>query len=362
MRNLFLAIGVVLIGVVAYLLLWPVPVDPVSWRAPVDRGAVDPFGPDEQLKLARGIATGEYEGPEDISFGPDGYLYATTSSGTVIRVSPSGDVSPFTTTGGRPLGITRAGDGSLLVANAYIGLQRIDASGEVSDVLTELDGEPLVYANNVTAASDGRVYFSESSTKFGAQESGGTYAASLLDIMEHGGHGRVIEFDPASGEARVIVDKLNYANGVAISDDGQFLLIAETGAYRIHRHWLAGPRAGETEVILDNLPAFPDNITKGLQGRFWVGLIAPRIAALDKLSARPWLRKVVQRLPAPLRPKALPYSHVIAISGEGEVLMNLRDPGAKFPSLTAVLETPDALYLGSLFGHNLARLDKRDLL
>jgi sugar lactone lactonase YvrE len=361
MKTLLLAIGAVLVATVLYLALWPVPVDPQAWQAPVDRGAVDPFGPDEQLKVARRIDTGEYEGPEDVSFGPGGYLYATTSSGTIIRISRSGDVAPFTDTGGRPLGITRARDGSLLVANAYIGLQRIDPDGEVSDLLTEVDGEPLVYANNVAAATNGRIYFSESSTKFTGLQFGGTYASSLLDIMEHGGHGRVIEFDPASGEARVIVDKLNYANGVAISDDDRFLLIAETGAYRIHRHWLAGPRAGETEVVLDNLPAFPDNITAGMKGRFWVGLIAPRIAALDKLSDKPWLRKVVQRLPAALRPRALPYSHVIAISGDGEVLMNLRDPGAKFPSVTAVLETPDALYLGSLFGHSLARLDKRDL-
>ena len=325
-------------------------------------GATDPFGADERLQMARGISIGEHEGPEDISFGPGRFLYATTSNGMILKVSRSGGVSPFVDVGGRPLGIAQGRDGSLLVANAYIGLQRIDESGSVTALLSEIDGDPIVYANNVAVARDGRVFFSEASSKFGAKQFGGTYAASLLDIMEHGGHGRVIEFDPATGGSRVVVDGLNFANGVAISNDDRFLLIAETGAYRIHRHWLAGPRAGETEVILDNLPAFPDNITAGMQGRFWIGLIAPRIDALDLLSDKPWLRKVVQRLPAFLRPKALPYSHVIAIDGDGQVLMNLRDPAARFPSLTAVLETPDALFLGTLFGHKLARLDKNDLL
>ena len=353
--------GGVLVAVL-YLCFWPVPIDPVAWEAPIDRGVEDPLGADVRLQFARGISTGDFEGPEDLSFGWDGLLFSASSNGMILSISRSGRVAPFVDVGGRPLGLTRGPDGALYIANAYLGLQRVDRDGNVTSLLTELDGTPLVYANNVAVARDGRVFFSESSSKFGARQYGGTYAASRLDIMEHGGHGRVIEFDPASGSARIIMDGLNYANGVAISDDDRFLLVAETGAYRIHKYWLTGPRTGQTDVIIDNLPAFPDNITAGMQGRFWIGLIAPRVAALDKLSAYPWLRKVVQRLPAFLRPKAVPYSHVIAINGEGEVLMNLRDPNARFPSLTAVLETPDALYLATLFGHTLARLDKRDLL
>ncbi len=362
MKRLLLGGTFVLLAIALYLALWPVPVEPVAWQAPVDRGIAEPFGPDSQLQFVRTISTGDYEGPEDLCLGWDGHLYATSSDGTILKISRSGRVTPVVDVGGRPLGLSRGPDGDLYVANAHIGLQRVSRDGRVENLLTEIDGKPLVYANNVDVTSDGRVFFSESSSKFGAQAFGGSYAASLLDVMEHGGHGRIIEYNAGTGAARVIVEGLNYANGVAVSDDDRFLLIAETGAYRIHRHWLAGPRAGDTEVVLDNLPAFPDNITAGMQGRFWVGLIAPRVAALDKLSDKPALRKVVQRLPAALRPKALPYSHVIAITGDGEVLMNLRDPSARLPSLTAALETPDALYLGTLFGHRLGRLDKRDLL
>jgi hypothetical protein len=70
---------------------------------------------------------------------------------------------------------------------------------------------------------------------------------------------------------------------------------------------------------------------------------------------------VVQRLPAGVRPKAEPYSHVIGINGDGEVLMNLRDPEARFPSLTGVYETRSSLYLTRLFGNELPVLDKEDL-
>jgi hypothetical protein len=70
---------------------------------------------------------------------------------------------------------------------------------------------------------------------------------------------------------------------------------------------------------------------------------------------------MVQRLPPALRPKAEPFSHVVAINGDGEVLMNLHDPGARFPTLTGALETRDSLYLTTLFGNRLARLEKREL-
>ena len=293
--------------------------------------------------------------------GWDGRIYATTKSGKLLQVDGYGKVREFADLGGRPLGIEPDAEGSLIVANAYSGLQRVSRKGVVEVLLDTVDGRPLVYADDLAIADNGIIYFSEASTKFGAQASEGTYEGSLLDIMEHGGHGQVIAFDPASGNAEIILDGLQFANGIAISEDQSFLLIAETGSYRILKHWLTGPDAGKTETLIDNLPGFPDNINNGLNDRFWIGFVAPRVGILDKLSDKPFLRKVVQRLPARVRPKAELYSHVIAINGDGEVLMNLRDPEARFPSMTGVYETRDALYLTRLFGSELPVLDKENL-
>lgn len=350
-----------LLGAAIYFLFWPVPVEPLAWDAPADRGFVDPYAPNEQLKFAQAIDLGEYAGPEDITAGKDGLLYSTSESGAILRYYPDGRVEVFAEAGGRPLGIEVDRDGSLVIANAYLGLQRVLPDGTVRLLLDEVDGRPLVYADDLDIADDGRIFFSEASNRFGAQANGGTYAASLLDIMEHGGNGFVAEFDPASGTARIIIDDLNFANGIAISKDQRFLLVAETGAYRILKHWLSGPDAGKTEVLLDNLPAFPDNINRGLQDRFWIGLISPRVAILDRLAGNPFLRKVVQRMPTRLRPGAVPHSQVIAINGDGEVLMNLHDERARFPALTGVFETRDTLFLTTLFGHRLAYVRKQDL-
>jgi sugar lactone lactonase YvrE len=358
-------LGVVLAIVAAfliYLFLWPVPIDPVAWEAPVDAGLVDPFEPNDRLRKARLIDLGSHQGPEDVAEGSDGLIYTATNGGQVIRFDATGNnIEVFAETGGRPLGLEFDSDGNLLVANAYLGLQRITPDGTVEVLTDEYDGEPILYADDVAVANDGMIYFSDASSKFGAMKTGGSYEASLMDLMEHGGHGRIYRYDPTTRETNIVLDGLNFANGVAISGDQQYLMINETGSYRVLRHWLEGPDAGNTEIVIDNLPGFPDNINNGLNGRFWVGLVAPRNKLLDDMSGKPWLRKLVQRLPAAVRPKAVPSSHVIAINADGEVLMNLQDTNARMPALTGVCESRNMLWLSSLFGNRVGKLDKRDL-
>lgn len=357
--GLLLAIVILL---TLYLLFWPVPIEPVAWQAPQNRGLVDPFEANDRLRHARLIDLGGHSGPEDLAGGPDGRIYTGTVDGSIVRFNADGSgLETFAKTGGRPLGLEFDAQGNLFVANAYLGVQRITPEGSISTVVDNFEGEPIAYADDIAVGMDGMIYFSDASTRFGALQGGGTYEASLLDLMEHGGHGRVLRHDPGSGTTTLLLDGLNFANGVAISEDQESLLISETGSYRILRYQLAGPDSGSVQVVIDNLPGFPDNINNGLNGRFWVGLVAPRNDLLDGLSDKPWLRKVVQRLPAALRPEAVPSSHVFAMTARGEVLMDLQDSAAQLPALTGVYETRDALWLSTLFGDRAARLDKDDL-
>ncbi len=357
----------VVVGLIAllflYFLFWPVPIDPVSWDAPVDAGLVDPFASNDRLRRAKVFDLGSHTGPEDVTSGPDGLIYAAMADGVIIRLRPDGSrVEVFAETGGRPLGIEFDAHGNLFVANATLGIQKITPDGIVQVLVDTYNGQRIEYADDLAVAANGKIYFSDASSKFSASKSGGSYEASLLDILEHGGHGRIFEFDPASGKTVVIADGLNFANGVAISDDQQYLLFNETAHYRVWRYWLEGPRRGQREVVIGNLPGFPDNVNNGLNGKFWIGLVAPRNDLLDDLSNKPWLRKVTQRLPAFLRPKAEPSSHIIAIAGDGQVLMNLQDSSATVPALTGAFETRDAIWLSSLFGNRLARIDKDRLI
>lgn len=341
-----------------YLALWPVPIDPVAWQAPVDRGLADPYLPNKLLQAARPIDLGKHEGPEDATLGHGKVIYATTLGGNILRVRDT-HVDVFATVGGRPLGIEIAADGSLVVANALIGLQRVTMDGTVSTLYGSTDAP--VFANNLAIAPDGLIYFTEASRKFSAMSFGDTMEATLYDVMEHGGHGRVLAFDPGTGQSRILLDGLAYANGIAISETGDFLLVVEMNEYRVLKYWLKGPRRGTSEVLIENLPGFGDNLKTGLNGRFWLGFAAPRKAIVDRLADKPFLRKVVIRLPRFLRPAADLSSHVIAFDRDGVVLMNLQDPDARYPTLTGVLETRDELYLTTLYGNVLPVIAKKDL-
>jgi hypothetical protein len=124
------------------------------------------------------------------------------------------------------------------------------------------------------------------------------------------------------------------------------------------RYWIAGPKKGKSEPLIEGLPGFPDNISTGFEGRYWVALVSPRNPLVDNLSGKPFLRKMIQRMPAFLRPKAVPYGHIIAIDGSGKVLEDLQDPDGAYPINTSVTEMEDYLYIGSLVTPVLGRLPK----
>lgn len=42
------------------------------------------------------------------------------------------------------------------------------------------------------------------------------------------------------------------------------------------RYYLKGPKAGKSELLLDNLPGYPDNIKLNSRGNFYVGLASVR--------------------------------------------------------------------------------------
>jgi sugar lactone lactonase YvrE len=359
LRKSLLALLVILLLIVLYFLVWPVPIEPVAWKAPPNPGYTGPFAPNELLKGIEFLKIGPNHGPEDVAVDDQGRIYLATHGGIIVRLQPDGTKPEnWVNTNGRPLGIDFDNAGNLIVADAFRGLLSISREGKITELAKVADGIPIRYADDVDCAADEKIYFSDASTKFGAKESGGTMEGSLLDIMEHGGHGRLLEYDPATRQTKTLLSGLNFANGVAVSHDQTYVLINETGSYRVIRYWIAGPNKGKSEPIIENLPGFPDNISTGLEGRFWVALISPRNKLVDDLSEKPLLRKMIQRMPKFIRPKATAYGHIIAIDGNGKVLKDLQGPKTGYPQNTSVTETKEFLYIGSLISPVVARLAK----
>jgi sugar lactone lactonase YvrE len=365
MKKLILAIGVLLLLLLAYLVLWPVPIEPVAWDAPLPPGYTGPHAVNNRLAGLKMISLGAEEGPEHIAIGKDGKLYTTVASGNILRMNPDGSAQEvFVNTGGRVLGFDFDAAGNLIAADAVKGLLLIGPDRKMAVLADRVNGDPIRYADAVAVAASGKIYLSDASTRFAPKKWGGTFEASVLDILEQSSTGRVLEYDPADKTTRVVAKGLSFANGVVLSGDEKTLFVNETGKYRVWRisvdaRDLEISTAGDqAKLLFDNLPGYPDNLMRGLDGKIWLGFAKPRNPTVDKLAAKPLMRKVTLRLPRAMWPIPKAYGHVMAFTEDGSVVADLQDPSGAYPETTAVTETADRLYIQSLHAKGLGWLAK----
>ena len=338
-RTLIVVLGLVA-AALAYLTLWPVPIAPVAWQPPQDKGYTGAFERNDRLKALEFADLQGETGPEDAAVGPGRRGLCADpfgpkfSKSILLRARRKSSRHPAAgcLASSSP---TRANFTRRMPIGGCSGSEPTARSR--CSPTRRWTGSPIVYANDLDIAADGVVYFSDASTKFGAKASGGTLPAALLDLMEHGPNGRVLKYDPETQEATVLLAGRSYANGIALAADGSYLLVAETGTYSILKHWLEGSRAGETETLIANLPGFPDNINDNPDGTFWTGLVSPRSPVVDALAGSPFLRKVIMRLPAAIRPGPQRYGFAIRFDGDGNILENLQDPAGDYASVTGAV-------------------------
>ena len=365
MKKALSAVVVVVLALLAYLLLWPVPIVPVNWVAPEAPGYSGVHAVNNRLANLQMIDLHGEEGPEHIAFGPDGKLYTTLASGNIVRMDRDGGAQEvFANTGGRVLGFDFDAQGNMIAADAVKGLLSISAQSKVTVLVDNVEGVPIRFADAVVVARNAKIYLSDASERFAPKDWGGTFEASILDIFEQSASGRILEYDPASKATRVVAQGLSFANGVALSQDEQTLFVNETGRYRVWRIAVAANQlnlanpGSQASVLFDNLPGYPDNLMRGRDGKIWLGLVKPRNPTADKMGDKPWLRKLTLRLPRALWPVPRSYGHVMAFTEDGKVVADLQDPSGAYPETTAVTETADRLYIQSLHAKGLGWLAK----
>lgn len=346
------AVLLVLALLVAYLCAWPVPVKPVAWRPPKAPPLMGAYAPNDRLRAVEWLGRGVAVGPEATAIDARGRVHTGTRDGRILRFDPaSGGFETLATTGGRPVGMAFDATGRLVFCDAAKGLLALSSDGRVTTLASGHAGVPFRLADDVAVAPDGTIYFTDASAKFGLHQ-------IREDILEHGGHGRLLAYHPDTGKTDLLLAGLDFANGVAVAEDGSYVLVNETGSYRVVRHWLAGPRRGASEPFIENLPGLPDNITWSPARRvFWVALFSPRLPALDALGGSPFLRRVVYRLPLWTQPQPARHAWALAVDERGQPVLSLQDrgPGA-FAPVTSVREHGGFLWLGSLEREALGRI------
>ncbi|MGW2034122.1 SMP-30/gluconolactonase/LRE family protein [Streptomyces sp. NPDC001356] len=293
-------------------------------------------------------------GPEDVVADPQGRVLTGVEDGRILRVHHPADPRRTRTevlaeTGGRPLGLELLPDGALVVCDAERGLLRVGPhDGTVRVLADAVAGERLRFCSNAVAVPDGTVYFTVSSRRH-------PLGRWIGDIVEHTGTGCLLRLAPGDREPEVLLEGLQFANGLALSADGSFLVIAETGSCRLTRCRLTGPRAGHAEPFAE-LPGMPDNLWReGPGGPLWVALASPRVPPLDLLHRTPpAVRRTAARaaVHAPYRPSGT--VGVVAVDDRGRTVHRLTRRRSGFRMVTSVCAVGDHLVLGSLWESGMA--------
>lgn len=322
-------------------------ISPVVWRPP----ATVPASPTTIDNLHVHPLPGT--GGEDVLVDESGRVITGLDDGRVLRFDPeTGRIRQLAETGGRPLGLEWLPDGRLLICDADRGLLAAEVSdagppatladGRLTVLVRTVAHTPVRICNNAAVARDGTIWFTDSSARFDLEH-------WKADIIEHSGTGRLLRRDP-DGRCEVVADRLQFANGVALTADEDALYFAETGNYTVSKLHLTGVRSGQREVLSPVLPGFPDNLATGTDGRIWVAIASPRNKLLDALGPRsPVLRKMVWALPEAAQPKPAHLTEVLAIdptTGLIDAAYAGEDP--VFGVSTGVREHHGTVWMGSL--------------
>ena len=294
-------------------------------------------------------------------FDKDDNLYCGSRHGDIIRFFAPDHTrwEVFAHIGGHPLGMAFDAEGNLHTCVGGMGLYMIRPDKTVIKLSDEtnrtlfsiVDDSRLRLADDLDIAPDGRVFFSEATIRYEMYD-------WMVDALEARGNGRIICYNPKDGSSRTVLPKLQLPNGICVEPSGQSLLYAETWGCRITRWYFDGPRKGQREVIIDNLPGYPDNINRASDGNYWCALCGMRSPIFD----------LALRLPAFRRRMVLKVARdewlypnmntgcVIKFAPDGKILDVLWDLGGEaHPMITSIREHKGYLYLGGIYNNRVGR-------
>lgn len=349
------------------------PIQPEAFRLNEPPLMAGCYEPNLKLRQAQRLFEDQLTGPESLANIGD-VLYTGTADGKIVKIDGR-KISVVTTLGkppcgsreeehicGRPLGIRVGPNGTLFVADAYLGLFEVNPVTGESTLLVStkkmIGGRRLSFINDLDVTQDGKkVYFTDSSSRWHRRD-------FMNLIMEATADGRVLEYDTETKEATVIMENLRFPNGIQLLPDDESVLVAETTMARIRRVHVAGLNKGGMDTFIDNLPGFPDNIRRSSSGGYWVAMSAirpnPGFSMLDFLSQRPWIKNLIFKLfSQETLLKFVPrYSLVVELQDGGTCVRSFHDPhGTVAAYISEAHEHNGHLYLGSFRSPYLCKLD-----
>jgi len=323
-------------------------IHPVAWQP----SKVLPFEGEtalnEKLTQTTRIHLNGWLGPEDIVFDSLGNLYCGVhnedfSDGRILKISVNNQIEEFYNAGSWVAGLHFDKNNNLIALSHKQGLISISPDKKVS-ILVDKDekGNRFFIPNGLDIASDGKMYFTNTS-EISAYNI--KYGRKL--ILEMKPRGALYCYNPENRSLETLINGTYFGNGVVLSKDESYVLMAETTKYRVLKYWLKGEKKGQTEIFLDNLQGFPNGISVRNDGTYWLGFTTKRNEALDKIHSKVGMKKFVYGLPNFLQPKADKFGMIQHISIDGKIIETLFDTkGILLPEAGAAKEYNGYLYIG----------------
>ncbi|KAF2312782.1 hypothetical protein GH714_040027 [Hevea brasiliensis] len=207
-------------------------------------------------------------GPESIAFDCNGKgPYVGVSDGRILKWqgpdqgwaeerkvcdgSTDPDKEPMC---GRPLGLKfNPATCDLYIADAYYGLLVVGPEGGVpTQLAASAEGVPFRFTNGLDIDPKTRlVYFTDSSIYFQRR-------VYIWAIISSDRSGRLLKYDPNSKKVTVLFQGLSFPNGVALSKDNSFILVAESGTFKILKFTLVNAEIQAPVEVFAQLGRVPE--------------------------------------------------------------------------------------------------------
>lgn len=238
-------------------------------------------------------------------------------------------------------------------------------------LLSQVRRKPKLFNSVAVSKANGDIFWTDSSSEYNR-------ANGLLSFFANPS-GRLFQYDRATGKSKLLLDNLYFANGVALSPNEDFVVVAETAALRLTRYHLTGKLAGTSDVYAEGLPGTPDNLTPDADG-IWVALGGPVneehpaiwLSATNAPLIRKFVLRIMHLIEMPIRfiQKTYPNVYtqsalnfvgsfesaaalmptgviVVRMDWNGKIIGSLHSYDGSIGALAHVLQVNDYLWMGS---------------
>lgn len=354
--KIVLALILLLTAFAVYVGVFGWNIQSVAYNPPKPLEMTGVLQPNERLKSAEVFGKGRILGGEDVAIDSQGRVYAgSVVDGKIYRIYPNenGWVEEFVDLGLMPVGLKFDKADNLIVCHHPKGLLSVNPKGEVRVLTDSAEGVKFGFIDDLDIATDGRIYFSDATTKFGGINGQLSWEYEIMDARPYG---RLLVYEPETGQTKVLLKDLYFANGVSLAKNEDFVTVLETYRFRVARYWLKGEKAGTWDYLHENLPGYPDGLMQNGKGEFWIAIPTTRNALADTLQPYPFVKNIITVLPKDWWVRPVKYGLVIKMDENGKILESLHDPGGDLAFITNAVEKDGFLYLATLKGDWIARV------